>query len=98
MLVDQKPLHGRLRKQGGNGFRGDVAVEQPVTVLREDRMIPDGIVDPEPYGPGKQPVEIQPLRELVLSSVTYTEGLRVSPPLNRALHSAYLPTLNEPEI
>lgn len=37
-------------------------------------------------------------RSPVAVSVTYTTALRVFPPLNRALPSAYLLSLNEPEI
>ena len=50
----------------GQKFGGNVAREQAIPVLRERRMIPDLIVDPEPDEPAEQEVEAQPLHQLAL--------------------------------
>jgi hypothetical protein len=43
---------------------GHLAFEQTVAVLREHRVIPHRIIDPQPNEPAEQQVELQPLHQL----------------------------------
>src|SRR5881394_4252364 len=66
MLARQQTLDPRLSEDGGQEFCRDLAIQQPIAVLREGRMIPHWIIDPHPDEPTKQQIELQPLHELTL--------------------------------
>ena len=66
MFGGQEPLHPRLRQDCVQEPTGDSAFQQPVPVLREGRMIPGRVVDPEPDEPAEQQIELQPLHQLPL--------------------------------
>jgi hypothetical protein len=55
-----------LRQDCGQEPAGDSAFQQPVPVLREGRMIPGRVVDPEPDEPAEQQIELQTLHQLPL--------------------------------
>jgi len=44
----------------------DLSLQQPVPVLREYRVIPNRIINPQPNEPAKQQVELKPLHQLAL--------------------------------
>jgi hypothetical protein len=59
-----------LVEQRGQKLGRDVALEQPVTVLRKGRVVPDRIVDAEPHEPAEQEVELEPLHQLSASTTS----------------------------
>ena len=66
MIRAEQPLHPRLRQHRAQELGGDVALQQPLAVLGERRVIPDRIVNAEADKPAKQQVELQPLHQLPL--------------------------------
>jgi hypothetical protein len=66
MLARQQPLPARLGEDGGQELGRYLALQQPIAVLGEGRMIPHRVVDPDPDEPAKQEVELQPLHEPTL--------------------------------
>src|SRR5436189_5450049 len=64
MLRRQQPLDLRLAQDGCQELGCDLAFEQTVAVLREHRMIPSRIIDPETNKPAEQQIELQPLHQL----------------------------------
>jgi hypothetical protein len=66
VLAREQAADLRLIQNLGQKLGGDIAREQAIPVLREGRMIPDLIVDPEPDEPAEQQVEVQPLHQLAL--------------------------------
>ena len=48
MVARQQRPHLAVSKDGGHELRRHLGIEQPVSVLREDGRVPDGIVDAEP--------------------------------------------------
>src|SRR5262249_27003340 len=48
MLARQQPLDAWLSEDGGQEFGCDLAVQQPIAVLGEGRMIPHRIIDADP--------------------------------------------------
>jgi len=59
----QEPLDLGLRQDRAQELRGDVAFEQPVPVLREDRMVPGRIVNADADKPPEQEVVFQTLHQ-----------------------------------
>src|SRR5271168_4635433 len=66
MVARQKRLHIGMVEKLAHEFLQDLAVLQPVTVLRERRRIPDRIIGGEPDEPTKQEIVIQLFHELAL--------------------------------
>jgi hypothetical protein len=66
VLAREQAADLRLIQNLGQKLGGDVAREQAIPVLREGRMIPDLIVDPEADEPAEQEVKVQPLHQLAL--------------------------------
>src|SRR6476619_3258229 len=60
VLRRQQPLDPWLDQDGRQELGGNLAFEQTVAVLREHRMIPRRIIDPQPDEPAKQQIEFQP--------------------------------------
>jgi hypothetical protein len=50
----------------GQELGRDVALQQPVAVLGEARVIPDRVVDEETCEPAEQEVEVEPFHQLAL--------------------------------
>ena len=66
MLGREQPAHVRPVEQARQELGRDLALQQPVAILRERRVVPDRIVDAEPGEPAEQEVELQPLHQLAL--------------------------------
>jgi hypothetical protein len=64
----QQLLDLRLGEQRGQKVLCDLGRQQPVPVLREYRMIPYRIVDPQANEPTEQKIEIQPLHQLAFGT------------------------------
>src|SRR5512132_34127 len=60
------PLHPRLCERGGEELRLDLAVQEPIAVLREGRVIPRRLVGAQTDEPAEQEVELEPLHQLAL--------------------------------
>src|SRR5262249_55683668 len=57
MVARQQPPDARLRQHCGEEFGGNLALQKPVAVLREARMIPYRVIHPEPDKPPEQGVK-----------------------------------------
>ena len=79
VLARQQPPHLRPVEQRRQELGRDVALEQPVAVLGEGRVVPDRIVDAEPDEPAEQEVEVEPLHQLPLRA-DRVEGLQQQRP------------------
>jgi hypothetical protein len=66
VIARQQPLHFRLGHHRRQELRRDLALQQPVAVLREARMVPSRVVHPQPHEPAEQKVELHPLHQLAL--------------------------------
>ena len=64
----EKPLDPRLRQEGSQKRSCNITRQKPVSVLRERRVIPHRIVDPNADEPAEQKVVLQPLHQLALRS------------------------------
>src|SRR5215203_4249754 len=76
--LEQRPVHGEvlIRQQlRGVGLkqhrleerRRDIAIEQPISILRERGRRPDAVVHPQAHEPAEQNVEVQLLHQLPLT-------------------------------
>ena len=74
--LDQRAVDGEvivrhklpgLLDHGGEELLRPLAVQQPVAVIREDRVVPYRIVHAETYKPAKHPVEVHLLDQLALA-------------------------------
>ena len=63
VIARQKPLHLGLRQHRRQELGRDVALQQPVAVLREHRMIPGCVIDADSDEPAEQQVVFQPLHQ-----------------------------------
>src|SRR5947209_8261732 len=75
VIARQQLLHLRLRQHGCQELRRDLALQQPVAVLGESRVIPDRIIYPKSNKPAEQQVELQALHQLALGADS-VEGLQ----------------------
>jgi hypothetical protein len=75
VIGGQKPLHPGLRQHRSQELGRDVALQQPVAVLREHRMVPRRIVDADAGEPAEQKVIFQPLHQKTLRA-DRIEGLQ----------------------
>jgi hypothetical protein len=66
MIRAQEPLHARLRQNRAQQLGGDVALQKPIAVLGERRVVPCHIVHADPDEPAEQQVELQPVHQLAL--------------------------------
>jgi hypothetical protein len=66
VIARQQPLDPWLAQHGGQEFGGDLALQQPVAVLCEARMVTHRIVDPDADEPAEQQIEFDPLHQLAL--------------------------------
>jgi hypothetical protein len=66
VIVRQEALDPWVAQHSHKELRGDIGVEQPVTVLGKRRMVPDGIVDAEPDEPAKQQIVVDLFHQLAL--------------------------------
>src|SRR5579862_5498859 len=64
VIARQQPLHLWLNQNRRQELRGDLPLQQPVTVLGEGRMVPYRIVNAETDKPAEQQVKLQPLHQL----------------------------------
>src|SRR5437588_12967139 len=85
VIARQQLLHLRLRQHGCQELRRDLALQQPVAVLGESRVIPDRIIYPKSNKPGEQQVELQAHHKLALGadSVEYVQQHHPNEPLQR---------------
>src|SRR5207253_663635 len=68
VFARQESLHSRLSQNRIEELRRGIALEEPIAVFREHRVIPDRIVDRQANEPAKQQVELHPLRQLPLGA------------------------------
>src|SRR5437764_5568890 len=68
MLVGEEVGSARLRQDGMQERRGDVALQQPITILAERRRRPDRIVHPEVNEPAKQYAVVDLLHQQPLAA------------------------------
>ena len=66
VIGGQQPFYRRLRQQCRQKPRRDGAFDKPVTVLRENRVIPHRLVDADSDEPAEQEIELEPLHQLTL--------------------------------
>ena len=59
--LDNKALTFSCDRTAGEKLRGDIAFEQPVTVLGEGYRIPHRVLDAEPDKPAEQRIMVEPL-------------------------------------
>ena len=67
MLGGQQLLLARLGQHGGEKALGDVAVQQPLAILRVGRRVPDLVVQREPDKPLIEQVVLELLDQLALT-------------------------------
>jgi hypothetical protein len=75
VIIRQEALHLSVPQHGFEELCCDIGVEQSVTVLRECRMIPHGIIDAEPNEPAEQQIVVDLLHQLALGAHR-VEGLQ----------------------
>src|SRR5215213_9925180 len=68
VFARQESLHSRLSQNRIEELRRGIALEEPIAVFREHRVIPDRIVDRQANKPAKQQVELHPLHQLPLGA------------------------------
>jgi hypothetical protein len=68
VLARQESLHSLLIQNRIEELRRGIALEEPIAVFREHRVIPDRIVDRQANEPAKQQVELHPLHQLPLGA------------------------------
>src|SRR4029079_18810384 len=68
MVARQQRPHLAWSKDGGHELRRPLGIEQPVSVLREDGRVPDGIVDAEPDEPAEHQVVVELLHQLAFGA------------------------------
>ncbi len=66
VIARQQPFDPGLSQHRAEKLGCDLAVQQPVAVLRKGRVIPHRIVHTEPDEPAEQQIELQPLHQLTL--------------------------------
>ena len=64
VLARQQSTDPRLRQHGGEEIGRDIALQQPVAVGREARMILHRVVDPNADKPPEQRINLDPLHQM----------------------------------
>ena len=64
--LDSSRFTPRLGQNRAQEPGRDLAIQQPVAVLRKGRVVPHRIIDAEPDKPSEQQIELQPLHQLAL--------------------------------
>jgi len=52
---------GRAIGKAEGGFAHDLALQQPIPVLGEGRVVPGAIIDPQVHEPAEQKIKLKPL-------------------------------------
>jgi hypothetical protein len=66
VLVGEQPGGPRLREHRIEELGGDVAGQQPIPILREDRRMPDGLIHTQAHEPPKEQVVLELLDQQAL--------------------------------